>query len=72
MSYFQVRKEQRVLINYRNVSKGKTTTLAGPSGVGKSSIMNMLSPDANMDTGEISKKIERGKHTTRHSELIPI
>lgn len=52
--------------------KGKTTTLAGPSGVGKSSIMNMLNPDANMDTGVISRKIERGKHTTRHSELLPI
>lgn len=51
---------------------GKTTALAGPSGVGKSSIMNMLNPDANMDTGVISKKIERGKHTTRHSELIPV
>lgn len=52
--------------------KGKTTTLAGPSGVGKSSIMNLLNPDAHMDTGVISKKIERGRHTTRHSEIIPI
>lgn len=52
--------------------KGKTTALAGPSGVGKSSILNMLNPQANMDTGDISKKIERGKHTTRHSELIPV
>ena len=54
------------------ILNGRTTTLAGPSGVGKSSIMNMLNPAANMDTGEISRKIERGKHTTRHSELIPI
>ncbi|MDO5156230.1 MAG: ribosome small subunit-dependent GTPase A [Eubacteriales bacterium] len=54
------------------VLQGKTTTLAGPSGVGKSSIMNMLNPAANMDTGAISQKIERGKHTTRHSEIIPI
>lgn len=52
--------------------KGKTTTLAGPSGVGKSSIMNMLNPDAHMDTGVISKKIERGRHTTRHSEILPV
>ena len=50
----------------------KTTALAGPSGVGKSSIMNYLNPDANMDTGGISRKIERGKHTTRHSEIIPV
>ncbi|MGN0154862.1 MAG: ribosome small subunit-dependent GTPase A [Lachnospiraceae bacterium] len=55
-----------------SVLKGKTTTLAGPSGVGKSSIMNMLNPNANMDIGDISKKIERGKHTTRHSEIIPV
>ena len=54
------------------VLKGKTTALAGPSGVGKSSIMNMLQPEANMEVGVISKKIERGKHTTRHSEMIPI
>ena len=54
------------------ILKGKTTALAGPSGVGKSSIMNMLNPDANMDTGVISAKIERGKRTTRHSEIIPV
>ena len=48
---------------------GKTTVLAGPSGVGKSSIINIIDPDANMQVGCISDKIERGKHTTRHSEL---
>ena len=50
--------------------KGKTTVLAGPSGVGKSSIINVLQPDAHMETGSVSVKIKRGKHTTRHSELI--
>ncbi len=69
---FSSTKEQHGLDKLHECLKGKITTLAGPSGVGKSSIMNMLSPYANMDTGEISKKIERGKHTTRHSELIPI
>ncbi|MDD2980596.1 MAG: ribosome small subunit-dependent GTPase A [Hespellia sp.] len=54
------------------VLKGKTTTVAGPSGVGKSSIINILQPEAKMETGSISKKIARGKHTTRHTELIPI
>ena len=49
---------------------GKTTTVAGPSGVGKSSLINQLAPKANMETGAISEKIERGKHTTRHSEII--
>lgn len=52
--------------------EGKTTVIAGPSGVGKSSIINLLQPAVQMETGSISKKIERGKHTTRHSELIPI
>lgn len=50
--------------------QGKTTVIAGPSGVGKSSIINILNPEAKMETGEISTKIERGKHTTRHSELF--
>lgn len=54
----------------RNLIKGKTTVLAGPSGVGKSSLMNLIQPDANMETGIISEKIKRGKHTTRHSELF--
>lgn len=49
---------------------GKTTVLAGPSGVGKSSITNFLQPEARMDTGVVSEKIKRGKHTTRHSELF--
>ncbi|MBE5952740.1 MAG: ribosome small subunit-dependent GTPase A [Lachnospiraceae bacterium] len=50
--------------------KGKTTVFAGPSGVGKSSLLNALNPNANVQTGSISEKIKRGKHTTRHSELI--
>ncbi|MDE7477557.1 MAG: ribosome small subunit-dependent GTPase A [Lachnospiraceae bacterium] len=50
----------------------KTTAVAGPSGVGKSSLVNCLQKDKQMETGEISEKIARGKHTTRHSELIAI
>lgn len=51
---------------------GKTTAVAGPSGVGKSSLINCLQPYVQMETGSISEKIERGRHTTRHSEIIPI
>ena len=52
--------------------KGKTTAVAGPSGVGKSSIINCLQKNKTMETGAISEKIERGRHTTRHSELLDI
>ena len=51
---------------------GRTSTVAGPSGVGKSSLINVLQSGVIMETGAISQKIERGKHTTRHSELIPV
>ena len=65
-------KEERGIENIRELLKGKTTAIAGPSGVGKSSIINILQPEADMETGAISTKIERGKHTTRHSELFAI
>lgn len=54
------------------ILKQKTTTVAGPSGVGKSSLINRLQNNTVMETGSISEKIDRGKHTTRHSELIAI
>lgn len=56
----------------KSLLNGKTTTVAGPSGVGKSTIINCLQPEAKMETGSISRKIERGKHTTRHSEIIAL
>ncbi|MCD8378899.1 MAG: ribosome small subunit-dependent GTPase A [Lachnospiraceae bacterium] len=52
--------------------KKKTTTVAGPSGVGKSTLINRLQSSAHMETGEVSKKLSRGKHTTRHSQLLYI
>lgn len=55
---------------FRKCLLGKTSVLAGPSGVGKSSMMNEIFPEANLAIGEISEKIKRGKHTTRHSELF--
>ena len=54
----------------RDILKDRTTVMAGPSGVGKSSMMNVLKPEAAMETGDISQKIQRGRHTTRHSELF--
>ncbi len=54
----------------KGLIEGKTTVFAGPSGVGKSSTLNAIRPDIMARTGKISDKIKRGKHTTRHSELI--
>lgn len=51
---------------------GEVTVFAGNSGVGKSSLLNCILKDANLETGTVSSKIERGRHTTRHSELIPL
>lgn len=65
-------KKELGLKKLQEILEGKTTTVAGPSGVGKSSLINLLAPEACMETGEISKKIERGRHTTRHAELIQL
>lgn len=52
------------------VIKGKTSVFAGQSGVGKSTILNQMVEHAKMETGELSQKVQRGKHTTRHAEFI--
>lgn len=67
---FTSAKEETNIEILKKALRGKTTVLAGPSGVGKSSLVNRLIPEADMETGEISRKIERGKHTTRHSQLF--
>lgn len=46
--------------------------VAGPSGVGKSSLTNLLQEEVSMETGEISKKLKRGRHTTRHAQLLTV
>jgi len=56
----------------RSFLQGKTSVLAGPSGVGKSSLINIFSRDVVMEVGAISEKIGRGKHTTRHAEFVAI
>ena len=60
------------LARLRELIKGRTTALAGASGVGKSTILNSLIPHAMMETGDISEKSQRGKHTTRYCELFTI
>lgn len=65
-------KEGTGLKELRSFLEGKTTTVAGPSGVGKSSLINHLLGETAMETGSLSAKIDRGKHTTRHSELLRI
>ncbi len=52
--------------------KGRTTVLAGPSGVGKSTTINRIVGESRMETGSLSEKIGRGKNTTRHAELIEL
>ena len=64
-------------INGNNINKlksqieNKVIVLTGPSGVGKSSILNAIDKNFNLKTGDVSEKIKRGRHTTRVSELIP-
>ncbi len=57
--------------NLKEVLKNRVTALAGLSGVGKSSLLNLITENQ-METGDLSAKISRGKHTTRHVELIEL
>ncbi len=58
--------------NFKNLFKGKITVLTGQSGAGKSSLLNFLKPSLKLRTNEISKALNRGKHTTRHTELYEL
>ena len=64
--------ESNGLSELRRLMAGKTNVFAGPSGVGKSSLINALAPKLELATGELSVKLGRGKHTTRHSEIFPL
>ncbi|MCL2355935.1 MAG: ribosome small subunit-dependent GTPase A [Defluviitaleaceae bacterium] len=60
------------LDSLREKMAGKINLFAGASGVGKSSLINALLPNSTLETGEVSAKIGRGKHTTRHTEMFPL
>ena len=65
-------KTGRNIDSLKQVLKGKISVFAGPSGVGKSSLLNALEPGLHLKTGAISQKLKRGRHTTRHVELMPL
>lgn len=58
--------------SFTDLLAGKSSVIAGQSGVGKSSFLNLLNPELSIETAEISKHLGRGKHTTRHTELIEV
>lgn len=63
-------KDNQGIDNLKTLFKDKVTVITGQSGVGKSSLLNALDINLNLETNEISKSLGRGKHTTRHVELI--
>ena len=63
-------KEKEGLRDFTKEIKGKTIVLCGLSGVGKSSLINALNPDFNIRTSAISQNTQRGRHTTRHCEIL--
>lgn len=65
-------RQQQGVEQLKSYLRHKCTTVAGPSGVGKSSLINLLQSDVQMETSDISRKTARGRHTTRHSELIAL
>ncbi|WP_232696934.1 ribosome small subunit-dependent GTPase A [Brevibacillus daliensis] len=64
--------DQRGIDQLRSELSGKLSVFAGQSGVGKSSLLNAMFSDISLQTGEVSQKLGRGRHTTRHVELIPL
>ena len=69
-TYFISSYENKNIDTIKNLLSEGITVITGPSGAGKSTLINKLVPSANMQTGDISDKLRRGKHTTRHTELF--
>ena len=65
-------KDDNSILQLNEMLINKTNVFAGPSGVGKSTLLNKIHPGLKLETGSISMKTARGKHTTRHAELISI
>lgn len=65
-------REEDTLNTLLPLLQGRTTIVSGPSGVGKSSLINWLIPQASLRTGTVSGKLGRGRHTTRHVELFEL
>ena len=63
---------QQGMEELKNLLQDQISVFSGQSGVGKSTILNAIFPGANLITGQISERLRRGKHTTRHVELIPV
>ena len=70
--YFVSSKENEGIEEIKPILKNRVTDVTGQSGVGKSSLLNALNIELNIETNEISQALGRGKHTTRHVELIPM
>lgn len=60
------------ILDLQNLLAGKISTFAGPSGVGKSSLLNKIEPGLELAVSEVSQKLRRGRHTTREVQLIPL
>lgn len=70
--YFVSLKNGNDLSHIRSIFSNEITVIAGQSGVGKSTLLNAIKPDLQLKTGEVSTSLGRGRHTTRHVELIDI
>lgn len=69
---FTVAKEDTDVEQIKTLLKNKVTVFTGNTGVGKSTLINKISPELSLATGEISDKLGRGRHTTRQAELFPL
>ncbi len=69
---FTSKYDENSLQGLKNILKDKLNVFSGPSGVGKSSLMNAIEPDFYLETGELSEKLKRGRHTTRHAEIFKL